>query len=400
MDMLTSCRSYLRRLASAYEVEGGKSRIIPMEGLRGLAVLLVFFVHFHALFGPYTPTGIWLRTSEFLGTVGNSGVDLFFVMSGYLIYGALIRREVGYFKFTSRRFARIYPAFLAVFIVYLGLSAVFPLQSKIHGGVFLAGRYILANLLLLPGIVNIRPIISVAWSLSYEFFFYLTLPIVISVARMRQWKPSHRLATFGLLWALFGIASLHYPLDSRARMISFITGIVLYEVISTKRAHFALTAAGEFVAILLVPASFAFFYHVHRPRSGSQINELLPVFALSAAFFFLTLYCFEYGGSLRRIFSWSPIRYLGNMSYSYYLVHGLTLQAVALVWRKAGLSFSYSLLVLGFGATWVSASLLFFFVEKRFSLQPKSVTTTKEPGTKSQMQSTQAVLQNSISSAD
>jgi peptidoglycan/LPS O-acetylase OafA/YrhL len=88
------------------------------------------------------------------------------------------------------------------------------------------------------------------------------------------------------------------------------------------------------------------------------------------------------------------------MSYSYYLVHGLTLQAVALVWRKAGLSFSYSLLVLGFGATWVSASLLFFFVEKRFSLQPKSATTTKEPGTKSQMQSTQAVLQNSISSAD
>src|SRR2546428_3012590 len=202
MDMLISCQSYLRRLASAYEVEGGKSRIIAMEGLRGLAVLLVFFVHFHALFGPYTPTGIWLRTSEFLGTVGNSGVDLFFVMSGFLIYGALIRREVGYFKFTSRRFARIYPAFLAVFIVYLGLSAVFPLQSKIHGGVFLAGRNLLGNLLLLPGIVYIRPCISVAWSLRYEFFFYLTLPIVISVAWMRQWKPRHRLCRLCPLWAL------------------------------------------------------------------------------------------------------------------------------------------------------------------------------------------------------
>ena len=399
--MLTSSyQTYLRRLASAYEVEGGKSRIIPMEGLRGLAVLLVFFVHFHALFGTYAPKGIWLRTSEFLGTIGNSGVDLFFVMSGYLIYGALIRREVGYFKFTSRRVARIYPAFLAVFILYLALSAIFPLQSKIHGGAFLAGRYILANILLLPGILNMRPIISVAWSLSYEFFFYLTLPIVISLARMRQWKPNHRLRTFALLWALFGIASLHYPLDSRARMISFITGVVLYEAISTGRARFALTAAGEFMAILLVPVSFAFFYHVHRPRSASQINGLLPVFALNAAFFFLTLYCFEYGGSLRRVFSWSPLRYLGNMSYSYYLVHGLTLQAVALVWRKAGLPFSYFLLVLGFGATWVSASLLFFSVEKRFSLRSKSATATKEPGTRSQMQSTQAVLQNSISSAN
>ncbi len=289
--MLTSSyQTYLRRLASAYEVEGGKSRIIPMEGLRGLAVLLVFFVHFHALFGTYAPKGIGLRSSEFLGTIGNSGVDLFFVMSGYLIYGALIRREVGYFKFTSRRIGRIYPAFLAVFILYLALSAIFPLQNKIHGGALLAGRYILANLLLLPGILDIRPIISVAWSLSYEFFFYLTLPLVISLARMRQWKPNHRLAAFALLWTLFGVALLHYPLDSRARMISFITGVVLYEVISTGRARFALTAAGEFAAILFVPASFAFFYHVHRPRSASQINALLPVLALTAAFFFLTLY--------------------------------------------------------------------------------------------------------------
>src|SRR5207245_8763379 len=159
--------------------------------------------------------GIWHRISEFLGTIGNSGVDLFFVMSGYLFYAALIRREVGYFKFTSRRIGRIYPAFLAVFILYLALSAIFPPQNKIHGGAFLAGRYILANLLLLPGILNIRPIISVAWSLSYEFFFYLTLPLVISLARMRQWKRNHRLAEFALLWALVCVASMHVSLASR-----------------------------------------------------------------------------------------------------------------------------------------------------------------------------------------
>ena len=363
-----------------------------MEGLRGLAVLLVFFVHFHALFGSYLSSRLVFRASEFLGTVGNSGVDLFFVMSGYLIYGALIRRETGYFKFTSRRVRRIYPVFLAVFALYLALSALFPQEDKIHGGVFVAGRYILANLLLLPGIFNIHPIISVAWSLSYEFFFYLTLPVVVSLGRMRQWKASRRLAAFALLWLLFGIASLHYGQDTRARMISFIAGIVLYELISAGRARFALTIAGEFAAVALVTASFAFFYEVHRPRSTSQINAFLPVFALSAAFFFLSFYCFEYSSFLKRVFSWSPLRYLGNMSYSYYLIHGLTLEGVALVWLKVGLPLSslwagLSALVVGFCATWVTASLLFFFVEKRYSLLPKPAYAMNAARTSSGMES-------------
>jgi peptidoglycan/LPS O-acetylase OafA/YrhL len=405
LNLKSYYQSGVSRLTSAYEVGGGKSRIIAMEGLRGFAVLLVFFVHFHALFGTYLPNGIWLRTSEFLGTIGNSGVDLFFVMSGYLIYGALIRRGVGYFKFTSRRVKRIYPAFLAVFILYLALSALFPQQSKIHGGAFLAGRYIVANLLLLPGIFNIQPIISVAWSLSYEFFFYLTLPIVVWLGRMRQWKTSRRLVTFALLWLMFGLASLHYGPDTRARMISFIAGIVLYEVISIGRARFALTTAGEFLTALLVPASFGFFYHVHRPRSESQINGFLPVFALSVVFFFVSLYCFEFGGSLTRVFSWSPLRYLGNMSYSYYLIHGVTLEAVALVWRKAGLSFSslwvvFSALILGFCATWVTASLLFFLVEKRYSLLSKSATAVNAAEMKSEMQSTPSSIDKKASTLD
>jgi exopolysaccharide production protein ExoZ len=378
-------RSLISRLTAAYEVGGGKSRIIPMEGLRGLAVLLVFFVHFHALFGTYLASGTWRRTSEVLGTIGNCGVDLFFVMSGYLIYGALIRRNTGYLKFTRRRAQRIYPVFLAVFTGYLVLSALFPEQSKIHGGALAASRYIAANLLLLPGIFTIQPIVSVAWSLSYEFFFYLTLPLAVSVCGMRRWTPNRRLATFALFWLLFGIASLSYGHDTRARMISFIAGIVLYEVISAKMAGFVLGSAGQLLTLPLVLMSLAFFYRVHAPRSTSHINAFLPIFVLSAAFFLLSLQSFESNGLLTRAFSWSPLRYLGNMSYSYYLIHGITLEAVALLWRKAGLSFSsmwlvLSALVVGFCATWITASLLFFLVEKRFSVLPKSAVATDTAG--------------------
>ena len=90
----------------------------------GYAGLLVFLVHHHTLFGGYLPpAGLVFKTSAFLHTIGNSGVDLFFVLSGYLVYGQIIRKPLSYWTFLRRRVARIYPAFLAVFVVYLCLAA-------------------------------------------------------------------------------------------------------------------------------------------------------------------------------------------------------------------------------------------------------------------------------------
>src|SRR6266542_5658438 len=93
-----------RRLAGWYELSENANRIVPMEGVRGLAVLLVFFVHYHSLLGRYvSATSTSFAISEFLGDVGNVGVDLFFVLSGYLIYGAVIGRHVDYHRFMRRR---------------------------------------------------------------------------------------------------------------------------------------------------------------------------------------------------------------------------------------------------------------------------------------------------------
>jgi peptidoglycan/LPS O-acetylase OafA/YrhL len=55
------------------------------------------------------------------------------------------------------------------------------------------------NLLMLPGMTRIPAIITVSWSLSYEWFFYLTLPLVIAVFRLRRWNTWQRVAFFVLL---------------------------------------------------------------------------------------------------------------------------------------------------------------------------------------------------------
>src|SRR5689334_17402764 len=79
-------------LASIYELSepNSKSRMQAMEGLRGFAILLVFFCHYQDIILRHLPTGDFLgRIGAGVMEAGGTGVDLFFVLSGMLIYRAV-----------------------------------------------------------------------------------------------------------------------------------------------------------------------------------------------------------------------------------------------------------------------------------------------------------------------
>jgi peptidoglycan/LPS O-acetylase OafA/YrhL len=159
---------------------------------------------------------------------------------------------------------------------------------------------------------------------------------------------------------------------------------VLYEVVKHAPVRNWLTPAGEWLAIVFVPVAFALYFFIQRTASHPAYEWIFPIIALTAAFFSLTLFACEYQGRLSRIFSWTPIRYLGNMSYSYYLIHGLTLKAVALLFvivlgARLSLPIFVIAIFVGFAATWISSTLLFWLIEKRFSLQPKIASMSVAP---------------------
>lgn len=156
---------------------GAGQNIRPMEGLRGFAVFLVFLVHYSNLIRPWLlPESSLLEFAKALRLVGSSGVDLFFVLSGYVIYGSLISRAQPLGRFVLRRVRRIYPAFIVVLSGYVVLSLLAGRESKIPDGAGAGVVYIVSNVLLLPGLFPIEPLVAVAWSLSYEMFYYFTIP--------------------------------------------------------------------------------------------------------------------------------------------------------------------------------------------------------------------------------
>jgi peptidoglycan/LPS O-acetylase OafA/YrhL len=353
-----------------------------MEGLRGIAVTLVFLVHYCSLFGNWlAPRSVGAHVAEFLSTVGHSGVDLFFVLSGYLIYGAVISaRDFSYARFMQRRLWRIYPTFLCILAIYLALCFLLPSESKLPREPGAAILWVLENALLLPGMFSINPLVTVAWSLSYEVFFYAFIPLLVAAMGLRDWGVGARLWTFGVVVAAFLLCS--WMGIRHVQLAMFASGIFVYELTRARQmareparsrlrawATPIITVLALPVAYLLVAAPRLFDGVQYSIRTAHSLRTIWLLFALGT----FTRAAFQPWGLLPQMLSAAPLRWLGNMSYSYYLVHGLTLKVIAIVAYRVWPSGVFPLLYWGampamYACTLVIALVLFASVEKPLSL--------------------------------
>lgn len=357
-------------LSRIFEIShSNHASIRSMEGLRGFAVLLVFLVHYSSLCGPLVSADtLTYQISRIIHDIGNAGVDLFFVLSGYLIYGMLISKQRPFISYLARRVQRIYPTFVAVFILYMALSAVFPAESKLPGNGSDALLYVLQNLLLLPGMLDITPIITVAWSLSYEFFFYLVTPLVIALLLLKQWPHQHRLALL-LLISAAGF-TYHWSYAGHIRLLMFVSGMMLYEVSYNLNLRPVKHLGGASLLLALVVIGIIPYFNV---------SGWFRIFTLFVLLFVLCWECFTVNGMTQRLFSWAPLRWYGNMSYSYYLIHGLTLKGLflliggLLVGSQVKPWFYWATLLPAFLFTLLVSSALFITVEKPYSLARRRI---------------------------
>jgi peptidoglycan/LPS O-acetylase OafA/YrhL len=237
---------------------------------------------------------------------------------------------------------------------------------------------VLANLAMLPGILNIVPMITVAWSLSYELAFYLALPLVVRALVLRRWNSGQRIAFF-LFLAVAQTVLCVVGISAHLRLIMFAAGIILWEVGRYHSPARKLGAWGEYVAIAAFSANLAFIGLAHIGTVASVLTNVPYLFSVSLFItgFFLTLYTVFFDGILRMMFSWVYLRWVGNMSYSYYLIHGLVLNGIRYIINSRFPAMPQSplyfigLFVFCVAATLLAAAILYLLVEKPLSLNTR-----------------------------
>lgn len=226
-----------------------------IDGLRAVAILSV--VLFHAF-----PT---------LLRGGFVGVDIFFVISGFLIssiiFRSLQRGDFSFAEFYAHRVKRIFPALIAVLaIAYaIGWSALLPGEFKQLGKHMAASAGFVQNIILRQEIgyfdtgSELKPLMHL-WSLAIEEQFYLTYPLLIWVAWRLRWNVLVTLALLGLL--SFGLNVWGIALDvvstfflPQTRFWELLAGAILAYFQLFKRAQWSGWAKHRLFALALVRQS-------------------------------------------------------------------------------------------------------------------------------------------------
>jgi peptidoglycan/LPS O-acetylase OafA/YrhL len=205
---MTSAPLILRKARAT--VPGSSARVSELDGLRGIAILLVLVFHFTPASGPLHPLAHVFQ-------VGWIGVDLFFVLSGYLITGILLDsagRPHYYRNFIVRRSLRIFPLYYACLLLY-GYLTFYP--SPVRWSEFLAAgdaRWYLfyaGNVWAFlrhawPGAAILTPL----WSLQVEEQFYWSYPFLVQALK-RKTLAAILLASVAVALALRIILAFALP---------------------------------------------------------------------------------------------------------------------------------------------------------------------------------------------
>ena len=287
---------------------GSSSRMASLDGIRGIALILVLYSH--------TLTGLVGIDGSPWHNTALHGVTVFFVLSGYLITSKLIEERMRLRDFYVRRFFRLMPAawtYLAFLLLLNRLTGVnFTSLAEVRSCVFFY-----RNFATVPG----PGIAGHFWSLSVEEQFYLCWPCLLLFVGLRRgrWLALAAALVCALyrwvFWSHYADFSHTYRTEVRADAV--LIGCFLALVLTDPELA---RKASKCVRWMAVPALGVFVYCIARFQALSPLCENISIAILIAA-------CVLWPkSSWSRTLSWKPLAWLGVVSYSAYLWQGLFVQ--------------------------------------------------------------------------
>ncbi|MEM7433797.1 MAG: acyltransferase [Myxococcota bacterium] len=347
-------------MPSQQELAPSREYFRGFDGLRGIAVSLVLVGHIVQQ-NPHLPRKLPNLVALPLGSAVGSGVDVFFVLSGFLITTILLAergKPAALRVFWVRRFLRIFPPYYALLVVLL---FVYPTDSIKWAAAYLSNYYFV--------FFGENEPLSPTWSLAVEEHFYLLWPLVALTQPAERAKkililgvlPFSILSTVVLgLLDVEHLKMLTYK-GTHARCLSLGIGclIAIVRMQGDDRVY-KRTIGGiyGFLLVVLVAAGLA------DPRFHPLVTQ--SRFALASVTLFLVGLHAPPGSWIMAGLEWRPLTYLGRISYGVYLYHMPVYFIVAHFSVDLGNSYAIfaALALVKVVATIVVASLSFAFLER------------------------------------
>jgi peptidoglycan/LPS O-acetylase OafA/YrhL len=328
-----------------------------IQGIRAFAFLIVFIFHLN-------PN--WLPG-------GFVGVDIFFVISGYLIAGLIAKRKednsFSFVDFYWKRIKRIIPA-LYFMLLITGVAAYFIyIPSDINGlaqalrksFLFLSNQHFGSGASYFGAANSENPVLH-TWSLSIEMQFYLFLPLFLIFIRNRYLiVASLIILTLCTLWSCYWL----YVVENNtfvyfsliARIPEFFVGVLASLAFSNKKFSKTTNLILSLIGVLLIVLSLLF---IHEGSAFPGILSFLPTIGTG-------LLLISYDNPVAQFFSKKILVYIGELSYSLYLWHW---PIIAFVRYKGGWAeltpFSIEELIFILIATVLLSVISYYLIEKPF----------------------------------
>ncbi len=324
VSVLPAIASLLAALAASFLLvkwfgtPPSQGRYASIDGLRGYLAFFVF-LHHSCIWYFYLRTGEWqVPPSNLYTHFGESSVALFFMITGFLFFSKLIdgrRNGIDWEKLYISRFLRLAPLYvfamclLFLVVAVLSRGTLNEPVAKVMGEVFRWLSFTIAGGPNLNGVQNTANIVAqVTWSLPYEWFFYLSLPLLSLAVGV---VPPYLFLALGLA-SILGLAALHPPLE---RFLPFLGGIAAALLLRTGfYPKWASTSASSIIVLGSIAVAIIAFPSAY----GIAATVLLSVA-------FTPVAC---GNDIFGILIRPVSRTLGEIAYSIYLIHGIFLYIV------------------------------------------------------------------------
>lgn len=354
------------------EIEGNQ-RFDTLDGLRGLAAILVA-IHHSFFFYWYAKTGKW--SIDYIGGghlqvlvdyLGKGSVSIFFMITAFLFWGKILCKadKVDWIGFYIKRFFRIVPlyvivVFAALLYVLINIKSKFELFPYVRDTFY----WLTFDFFGTPNIngfpLSKSIVAGVFWTLSFEWMFYFMLPVLSVFAVSKKSSAFIICMMFVVSAFIFGF-NIGIRLWTQIHILCFITGAAcahLYrfhpDIISKLKSPafsvIAVTSLGICVYVFDAPYS-------HIPT----------------IFIGLTFLIVSCGNSIFGLLKLRVMKMLGAISFSVYLLHGITYTVLFSPLIKSGVTFQAAIAIT-IPAIIALSTVSYLFIEKKFISKGQAIT--------------------------